>query len=706
MKRGMLFVMGFASLRRRPCGFFLLSFLVGALLRAFAATVVHLHFTHVQGNGWQVHDATVKMLWHGPRQVEVQLSVTSLNLPLPPPLDQLQGLEATCAAVAITPNAIHCERGTIRLRTPILDQQPTWVSFHYQRDSGTLRFALRDARFAGSRIDMEGRSDLTDWHLTLNATALDIAQLPQHLVPLLEESGFFPTEFTGSGRLQMSAHLSGRKARVYAAELSGTLQEFAFSDVAARWVGQQLTMTFALTATRGQEHWPFRAALAIRHGHLYFDPVFLAVPEQPLSLVLTGSWVPATRHLDLASVRFVHPHTLQGEAWLQLVAQAPLYLLSAQVQTASTSLSNLYHTYLHPFLIGTALDALHAEGQVSCSLNYTRDGTVAVHATIENTSLEDERGRYALSGVTGTLRWTNAATISASSSLNWQGGHVYRLPLGAGTVTVEAYGTNIRLLQPTTLPVLDGTLHIDRLHATHLGTPQVRGEFAGRLTAVSMEALSQALGWPTLSGHLSGDIPLVTYTAETVRVDGSLHLHVFDGQVAVHNLRLAQPFGLVPHLFADVDLHNLDLARITRTFSFGAIHGRLGGHIHGLHLQAWQPVAFDAFLATPADDTSTRTISQKAVESLSSLGGISGALSRSILRVFDTFSYDRLGLSCRLRRGVCEMGGLEPANGGYYIVKGGGVPRIDVVGYEHRVDWRELIARLKRATQSPGPVLQ
>ncbi|MCS6927644.1 MAG: hypothetical protein NZ578_17270, partial [Candidatus Binatia bacterium] len=132
----MLPVMDFAFLRSRLCGLLLFSVLVGGSLPTSAATVVHLHFTDVQGNGWHVRDATLKMLWHSPTQVEVQLLVTSLHLPLPPPFDQLQGVEATCATAAIERNAIRCDQGTIQLQAPILDQKPTRVSFHYQRDSG------------------------------------------------------------------------------------------------------------------------------------------------------------------------------------------------------------------------------------------------------------------------------------------------------------------------------------------------------------------------------------------------------------------------------------------------------------------------------------------------------------------------------------------------------------------------------------------
>jgi hypothetical protein len=45
------------------------------------------------------------------------------------------------------------------------------------------------------------------------------------------------------------------------------------------------------------------------------------------------------------------------------------------------------------------------------------------------------------------------------------------------------------------------------------------------------------------------------------------------------------------------------------------------------------------------------------------------------------------------------MDGVERAPQGYVIVKGGGIPAISVIGYNRSIDWRELVARLKRITQ-------
>jgi len=195
-------------------------------------------------------------------------------------------------------------------------------------------------------------------------------------------------------------------------------------------------------------------------------------------------------------------------------------------------------------------------------------------------------------------------------------------------------------------------------------------------------------------------IPRVSYARSTLTVDGALLLRVFDGTVVAKDVKLLDPFGKAPRLQASLDMKNLDLDLLTRTFSFGNITGRIDAQVTGIELANWQPVKFDARIASSAGEY-PRKISQTAVQNISALGGAgaAGAIQRSFLRFFDQFGYEKLGLSCILRNNVCEMGGVEDAPQGYVIVKGGGIPAISVIGYNRRVNWRELIERLKRIVQ-------
>jgi len=212
-----------------------------------------------------------------------------------------------------------------------------------------------------------------------------------------------------------------------------------------------------------------------------------------------------------------------------------------------------------------------------------------------------------------------------------------------------------------------------------------------------------------LAGQRSGGIPGGRYQDGVREVGGKLRVRVFDGAITLANLRLAQPFGIIPHLWVDASVNNIDLKLLTEAFSFGRIEGRLDGSVDGLYMESWRPVAFDAEFATPVDDDSRHRISQRAVDNISSIGGggVGGALSRSFLRIFEDFPYARLRIRCRLENGTCDMGGVEAAANGYYIVKGRLLPpRLDVIGYADRVDWDTLIAQLIAVTERQGAVAE
>jgi hypothetical protein len=121
----------------------------------------------------------------------------------------------------------------------------------------------------------------------------------------------------------------------------------------------------------------------------------------------------------------------------------------------------------------------------------------------------------------------------------------------------------------------------------------------------------------------------------------------------------------------------------------------------GLEVLDWQAQRFDARVYTPEDDDSRHRISQRAVNSIASIGGgIAAGLQKGIMRLFDEFAYDRIDLGCRMRDQVCQMSGIAARGDGYYILRGKGLPRIDVVGYERSVSWPAFSSALVEAARS------
>ncbi len=81
-----------------------------------------------------------------------------------------------------------------------------------------------------------------------------------------------------------------------------------------------------------------------------------------------------------------------------------------------------------------------------------------------------------------------------------------------------------------------------------------------------------------------------------------------------------------------------------------------------------------------------------------------------LAEVTDLGEIDRPDLRCVLRGAVFEMSGIEGGDlpdDGFRIIRGGGVPALDVIGYNRRVDWTELVDRLQRVLdENVSPVVR
>jgi hypothetical protein len=213
-----------------------------------------------------------------------------------------------------------------------------------------------------------------------------------------------------------------------------------------------------------------------------------------------------------------------------------------------------------------------------------------------------------------------------------------------------------------------------------------------------------------MNGEISGRIPLVRYRERELTLDGDLVAKVFDGTITGSHIVLQQPLGPWPTLTADVFARGLDLDLVTHTFAFGSMTGRVDVDARELKLFNWSPVAFDARLYTTPGDRSAHLISQNAVTRIAGLGGAAGAmkaaLGSGVLEFFHTFHYNRIGVGCRLRNEVCTMSGTGPApGGGYYLVKGSGVPRLDIIGNVQRVDWPRLMGQIEEGMRERDVVV-
>ena len=495
------------------------------------------------------------------------------------------------------------------------------------------------------------------------------------------------------GTLYGSLHASGDAAAAKEFEADVRLADAGFSDASGLHAAEKLHGAIKLSATRKANFWNWQGEVAWQAGDLFWQPLYLS-GSASRGLSASGSFDGAFLKVEQAMIDLPDVGRVQLAALWDVKQGA---LAECTAHGGNLALGGLFTDYARPFLGEGALAESSLYGHADVDWQYRNGATQSLRLVLRDAGIADAERRFVLLGVNSEIDWQAGAPRTAS--IAFAGGALLGVPLGSGRWKVEMNGMEFGVVQGA-LPVLDGELDLYdfRLHRKDAAW---HWQFAASLSQISMERFSEAAGWPKMLGTLAAGIPRVSYDGHEIDVDGVLVFNVFDGTVTATQLKLVDPFGRAPRLSGNLSMRGLDLDLLTRAFSFGSMQGRIDVDVNNLELQDWQPARFDARLSSSAGNYS-RKISQRAVQNISALGGAGAvaAIQRSYLRFFENFGYDRIGWSCRLRNGVCAMGGVDDGNGGAYaIVRGGGIPAITVMGYNRNVSWDELITRLKRVTQ-------
>ncbi|MDH5322708.1 MAG: YdbH domain-containing protein [Gammaproteobacteria bacterium] len=614
-----------------------------------------------------------------------------------------------CERIAMSSVAISCQAATFTATLPAVGRQTVRGSFvHARRDSVTDVVLENVAIAAGiARIEIRATDDELD--VRFSSPELQLDGLLDAAIALGAEL----SDYTAAGTTALTGRLRTLAGGGLHIELVTQFSGTSISNNAGTIAAEGLAGKLLLDLTEHGDVLQFDLEIESNSGEAYLEPVYANFSEHALAL-RAGN----VSSSDLSTFA-IADFEMQQESLLQLDGEVTISLatepatptqLSGSINLTETSVDTLYTSLLQVAMAGTVLGDLETAGTVSGAVVIANNALSSARLALSDLVLDDRQGRFAVYGLNGDIDWPGAGSETATdSTLRWDNGLAYNIPLGAASVQFRLGNDDIVLLAPLRLPTMGGALLIRQMQLHDYGTPAASGLLDAELEPIQVGELAAALGWPAFSGTLSGRLPLLQLAEQTASIGGTLSARAFDGDIELSKLRIEQPFGLVPRLFGDIKLRNLDLRQITEAFSFGLIQGRLSGDVTGLQLENWKPVAMDMHFYTPQGDKSQRRISQRAVEDLASVGGGGAAalLSSGMLRFFDVFAYERIGLRCVLQDGACAMSGagVGPQGQGFYIVKGSGVPRIDVVGFRDQVSWARLVRQLVAITNSGTPTL-
>ena len=629
-------------------------------------------------------------------QTPQKLALTIAKLSLPIPFNDLNLVNIRCTSFTWQNKELLCEQGRAQMHSKRWQSPVANFSFHVTEKHSS--FKLTDLHLAGGIVEVDGEERGDQWQLQINARAVD-GKLIQQLLP--QER--FKLK---AGKTNVKLNASGSHALLKEFILNTELNGLTGQTKDGRFATEALMLESTLNAKNNDGLWQWRSHIDVNGGALYAEPLYLEAAGQNIVLEAQGDWDSSSKRVWIKSASYQHSKIgeLSGSAIVQYKDGASIE--KAQLSLSSDNLQDLSAIYLKPFFEQTVLQGVTLAGHLKADISINEQSLTALAATFNNLDVKDVAGRGEVQGGVGMFNWSNDETFNQPSEFAWQQLRVRALPIGPSGLSFLSRASSIKLLKNTQLPFLGGAIAVNHFswQAKKQQDPEL--SFEGGLSNVSLEQLSLALNWTPLSGTISGHIPRVEYSNKTLSLGGELIVKVFDGEVKVSNLASSGLFTDFPKFHGDLEIENLDMDQLTGKFKFGGITGKLSGYVRQLYMENWQPVTFFAWLGTPETDDSRHRISQKAVQNIANIGGGGAAdlLSKSFLRFFETFGYDKLGLGCYLHDGVCQLMGVKATDSGYAIITGGGLPRIDVIGYNPRVDWNVLMDRLRRISTSEASV--
>jgi hypothetical protein len=669
---------------------------------AHALDSASLNIGTIAGNQWKLEGINIALT--DLAQTPQKLALTIDKLSLPEPFNDLTLVNIRCTSFTWQNKELLCKQGRAQIHSKRWQSPTAHFSFHVTEKRSS--FKLTDLRLAGGTVAISGEERGEQWRVRINARAVDGRSIQK----LLQNKTFELKR----GKLNLKVDASGSHALVKNFTLTTRFNGLTGQTKDGRLATEALNLESALNAKNNNGLWQWQSHSMFTGGALYVEPLYLEAGGQSIGLDAQGDWDELNKRVEIKSASYRHSKVgeLSVSGSVQYGASVH-YKDGVKIETAnlflnSNNLEGLSPIYLKPFFEQTALEGVSLSGNLKADFSINEQALTAFTATFNNLGIKDEAGHIALQGGVGTVNWSNNVFFDQPSDIAWQQLQLYALPIGPSRLLLASGANSVRLREKTQLPFLGGAITINQFNWQAKKQEEPEVYFKGSISDVSLEQLSQALNWTPLSGTISGHIPGIEYGNKTLSLGGELIVKVFDGEVKVSNLASSGLFTDFPKFHSDIEIENLDLDQLTRKFEFGGITGRLSGYVRQLYMENWHPVTFFAWLGTPETDDSRHRISQKAVKNIASIGGggTTDILSRSFLSFFETFGYDKLGLGCYLHDGVCQLMGVEARESGYAIVTGGGLPRIDVIGYNPRVDWNVLMERLQRITSSDEVIVE
>ncbi len=296
---------------------------------------------------------------------------------------------------------------------------------------------------------------------------------------------------------------------------------------------------------------------------------------------------------------------------------------------------------------------------------------------------------------------SNTVNRTPPGILSIRGGRFGSRSLEPITSALSLSNNTLIFHQPVRLVIFGGSMEITNLAWPDVVNDPKEVSFALDLRLLQLQELTDALGWPRFSGTLSGAIPQIRSTGDTLRSEGQVHADLFGGQLQIDQMEIENLFSTVPSLKLAARFQNIRLEKVSETFAFGKISGILEGAVNDLVITEGQPARFQAQVETVDRPESSQWISVEALNKITILssGQDSNVLYGGLAGLFDNFRYSKMGFRASLRNDRLILRGVESRDSKEFLVVGTLLPpTVNIISHTQEIGFSELLRRLERIT--------
>ena len=677
--------------------------------KAHAISGLNIYIPKISSPFASINGVTLNAEWLINQNIELKANIDSIYI-----VEIKQSIEDvsfSCKQASFDGIVFDCRNGSLSFDNTQFGKQNLKISFTYNTATSSFKSNFTDIKLFGGKQNLNIEVKNNDWQALFNGdfNSSALKSVINKYAPELDIQ-------SAEGTFKVDAKATWDNSGKYNSDIQITTTDISIENSDSRsgiyqtGIETRVLIYGDSSVLEYDFHSVFHNAFVyymheISETELHYYS-YKAV--EPIIIDIIGSYGMNDGQLsvDTAVIKQLGIMDLDIDAQIEYMDKIDLQEVTLNIN--KLNLNKMLSQLEYPVVSFLDKEKLSLSGMVSASLTakspLSKQPLISSSIELNDVNYSYNQQALGINGLSGIINW-NSQSDARSSTISWRGGNFQLIPFDASVLNFRL-GADSLNVEKFKLPTLGGKIIVDSVSVQELGTniEEFEYDLGINVKEIDLAELTTALQWPQMEGVINASFPRVTFADNMIELGGSAILNLFNGNMTLSNIAIEDPLGIVPRMRGDLEIEKLDLEELSSTLQFGRITGKLNGYARDIQLEQWFPVAMDMSLYTPDDDDTKRRISQKAVDFISDVGGVGGSLSRTYLRFFEEFSYNKIGINILLKDGTCNITGIEPAGQGYYIVKGSFIPRIDIVGYESQVSWVDLVEKIKGAIKS-GPAV-